>query len=95
MHRCIDMKTKFWKIAVYSTDRVEGGQEEGGWYFTAGERIKEGKLLFKDAHKARKAINLFNKLYGKRITSNNFGLEADFYFRGTPVYFPKYPPSYS
>lgn len=89
------MRTKYWKIAVYSTDRVEGGQEEGGWYFTAGERIKEGKLLFKDARKARKAINLFNKLYGKRITSFSFGLEADFYFRGTPEHFPKYPPSYS
>ena len=89
------MKSKYWKIAVYTTDRVEGGQEEGGWYYTAGERVKEGKLLFKDARKARKAINLFNKLYGKRITSCNLGLEADFYFRGTPEHFPKYPPSYS
>jgi hypothetical protein len=28
-------KIKFWKLAVYYTDRLEGGPEEGGWYYTA------------------------------------------------------------
>ena len=36
-------KVKFWKVAVYHTDRLEGGSEEGGWYFTAGDRVKDGK----------------------------------------------------
>jgi len=89
------MKSNYWKIAIYSTDRVEGGQEEGGWYFTAGERVKEGKTLFKDPRKANRACVLFNKLYGKKITSCDQGLEANYYYRGTPEHFPKYPPSYS
>ena len=36
---------KYWKLAVYKTDRLLGGHEEGGWYYTAGERIKEGKIF--------------------------------------------------
>ena len=35
---------KFWKLAVYKTDRLLGGHEEGGWYYNAGERLKEGKI---------------------------------------------------
>jgi hypothetical protein len=33
-------KDRFWKLAVYHTDRLEGGSEEGGWYYTAGDRVK-------------------------------------------------------
>ena len=88
-------KVKFWKVAVYHTDRLEGGSEEGGWYFTAGDRVKEGKTLFKDIKKALRACRMFNKRFGKKITSFEYGLMADVYYRGTPESFPKYPPSYS
>lgn len=88
-------KVKFWKLAVYRTDRLEGGTEEGGWYYTAGDRIKEGKTLFYDATKAFRACRLFNKLYGKKWNSIEYGVECDVYYRGTPDHFPKYPPCYS
>jgi hypothetical protein len=45
-------KDKFWKLAVYHTDRLEGGSEEGGWYYTAGDRVKEGKIKFTDPKKS-------------------------------------------
>ena len=86
---------KFWKLAVYRTDRLLGGHEEGGWYYTAGEKIKEGKLIFTDLDKASRACNLFNKLYGKKWTTIGFGVLCDVYYRGTPDYFPKYRPYYS
>jgi len=38
---------------------------------------------------------LFNKLYGKKWSSIEYGVECDVYYRGTPKSFPKYPPSYS
>jgi hypothetical protein len=44
----VEDKIKFWKLAVYYTDRLEGGPEEGGWYYTAGDRVKEGKTNFTD-----------------------------------------------
>jgi hypothetical protein len=50
---------KFWKLAVYQTDRLLGGHEEGGWYYTAGDRIKEGKINFSDPQKAFRACRLF------------------------------------
>ena len=40
-------------------------------------------------------MSIANKLYGKKITSCDQGLEANYYYRGTPEHFPKYPPSYS
>ena len=88
-------KIKFWKLAVYYTDRLEGGPEEGGWYYTAGDRVKEGKINFTDPQKAFRACRLFNKLYGKKMNSIEYGVECDVYYRGTPKSFPKYPPSYS
>jgi hypothetical protein len=88
-------KDRFWKLAVYHTDRLEGGSEEGGWYYTAGDRVKEGKIKFTDPKKALRACRLFNKLYGKRINSYQYGVEAEVYFRGSPKEFPKYPPNYS
>lgn len=32
-----DKVREFYAVAVYSTDRVYGGPEEGGWWYTAGE----------------------------------------------------------
>lgn len=29
----------FWTVAIYLVDKVYGGPEEGGWYYTGGERI--------------------------------------------------------
>jgi hypothetical protein len=29
----------FWTVAIYMTDRAYGGPEEGGWYYTKGERV--------------------------------------------------------
>ena len=86
---------KFWKIAVYKTDRLFGGHEEGGWYYDAGDRIKEGKLIFTDINKAHKACHLFNKLYGSFSNSAEYGLRCAVYYRGTPEFFPKHIPIYS
>jgi hypothetical protein len=60
-------KDKFWKLAVYYTDRLEGGSEEGGWYYTAGDRVKEGKTKFTDPKKALRACRLFNKGMAKEL----------------------------
>ena len=86
---------KFWKLAVYKTDRLLGGHEEGGWYYTAGERLKEGKLSFSDPKKAFRACRLFNKLFGNKWNSIEYGIECDVYYRGTPDSFPKQRPYYS
>jgi len=86
---------KFWKLAVYKTDRLLGGHEEGGWYYTAGDRIKEGKLKFTDPRKAFRACSKFNRMFGSKGNSIEYGLKCDVYYRGTPDYFPKYRPYYS
>ena len=86
---------KFWKLAVYRTDRLLGGHEEGGWYYTAGERIKKGKKIFSDPEKAFNACRLFNKLHGKKWSSIEYGVECRVYYRGTPSYFPAVRPYYS
>mgnify|MGYP001024482311 CR=1 FL=1 len=86
---------KFWKIAVYRTDRLLGGQEEGGWYYDAGDRIKEGKIEYTDPKKAYRACRLFNKLFGSKGNSIEYGIECDVYYRGTPESFPQHTPYYS
>ena len=29
----------FWTVAIYMIDRAYGGREEGGWWYTTGQRI--------------------------------------------------------
>lgn len=29
----------FWTVAIYLVDRAYGGPEEGGWWYTTGERV--------------------------------------------------------
>ena len=29
----------FWTVAIYLIDRSYGGPEEGGWYYTSGDRV--------------------------------------------------------
>lgn len=29
----------FWTVAIYLVDRAYGGPEEGGWWYTCGERV--------------------------------------------------------
>ena len=72
-------------------DRLGGGLYGGtsNWVFPP---LFSGKVEAKDKEEANEKIN---KLYGKKITSCNQGLEANYYYRGTPEHFPKYPPSYS
>ena len=53
-------KKKFWVLGVYKTDRLFGGHEEGGWYYDAGERVKEGKRLYTDKDKAYRAAFSYN-----------------------------------
>ena len=88
------MAKKFWKIAVYSYGRAYGGPEEGGWYFDAGDRIKEGKLIFTDPKKANRACGLFNKLFSKSWSNRETGIVCQVYFRGTPEFFPTKTPYY-
>jgi hypothetical protein len=58
-------KDKFWKLAVYYTDRLEGGSEEGGWYYTAGDRVKEGKTKFTDPKKLYELVGCLIKVWQK------------------------------
>jgi hypothetical protein len=70
-------KDKFWKLAVYYTDRLEGGSEEGGWYFTAGDRVKEGKTLFTDPRESFDGlVGCLIRGLARRITSSEYGLDG-------------------
>jgi hypothetical protein len=35
----------FYTVALYLEDRVYGGAEEGGWYYTAGRRVNDALEL--------------------------------------------------
>lgn len=40
--------TEKWFVAVYAVSREYGGAEEGGWYFDAGELVKEVEVATED-----------------------------------------------
>jgi hypothetical protein len=88
------MVKKFWKLAVYKTDRTFGGSEEGGWYYQSGERLKEGKTKFTSKAKAIHACYLFNKFYGNTWNTFQYGKICDVFYRGTPEQIPTKKPIY-
>ena len=70
-------KPKLWKIGVYLTCRSFGGSEEGGWYYTEGDRIKEIKKSFFNIDTARKWANRLNNYIQKNGVIHKF--ESDNY----------------
>ena len=89
------VKKKFWVLGVYKTDRLFGGHEEGGWYYDAGQRVKEGKRLYTDKDKADRAAFSYNKRFGCTCNSIEYGISCRVYYRGTPEYYPQKTPYYS
>jgi hypothetical protein len=48
-----EREAKWFSIAYYTTDRVYGGPEEGGWYYTYGDREDETVRVYENTPEQR------------------------------------------
>lgn len=95
-----------YSVAVYELDQAYGGPEEGGWWFTTGERVENSKVrVVGDREEARRIARRINRaLHHKRITHPRRGLSSVAYagghyearvFEGSPpANFPEHRPHY-
>ena len=92
-----NMSKKYWKISIYSLNRAYGGSEEGGWWYTEGDRVREIKKTFLDKLSALKYSKRINELLLKRFGKTREGWSlygTEVFYRGTPDYFPSRKPIY-
>lgn len=56
---------QFVSVAAYSTDRAYGGPEEGGWYYTEGDRIDATLRCFEpgDYPQVQEYVELLHRRY--------------------------------
>ena len=50
-----DVPASWWTVAVYTSDPVYGGPEEGGWYYRAGLLTEHGRVQFFDDYNEAQA----------------------------------------
>jgi|DEB0MinimDraft_3_1074331.scaffolds.fasta_scaffold24044_2 hypothetical protein len=71
-------------ISIYQTYRELGGQEEGGWYYTAGEKHRDLKKVFKTKDELKAALtriqpaldrdgSRYDRVLEARVYENQFG----------------------
>lgn len=68
--RCHNREAKWWSVGVYDKDRVYGGPEEGGWYYSAGDLTYKWEVRgFEDMDEARRYADQLREKYfeDKRI----------------------------
>lgn len=53
-----DVPAHWWTVAVYTSYRVYGGPEEGGWWYDAGYLTEHGRVRFFDDYSAADAYYL-------------------------------------
>ena len=96
----------FYTVAVYLIDRVRGGPEEGGWYYTAGELITDADFpiprivkTWEEATDARNEMQeeLAAHNEGRRDISSVLSegmYSAEIHAEIAPKYFPETRPYY-
>ena len=52
-----EVPARWWTVGVYTTYRVYGGPEEGGWWYAAGSLTEHGRMRFFDDFEAALAYN--------------------------------------
>ena len=91
-------------VAVYELDRVYGGPEEGGWWYTTGDLVrihsveKSEERAWQKAARLNRSLAFKEKLSDRRplssIAYNGGSLGAGVYENTAPEHFPEYPPFY-
>jgi hypothetical protein len=41
-----DVPAKWWAVAIYEEGQAYGGAEEGGWWYSVGHLVEQGKIRF-------------------------------------------------
>lgn len=93
---------KVWIVAVYLIDRAYGGPEEGGWYYTCGERVRVMRTFKREERADAYAARLGDKLdatlnKGRRSISSVLSTgryAAEVHPESAPAYFPESRPYY-
>lgn len=96
---------KVWAVGVYDCNRLFGGREEGGWWFDAGDLVRQVRQ-FRNERRA----HAYGERLNKRLQSRAFGPNQGkreytsvlsdgeyqaFVFGGVcPAYFPAERPHY-
>jgi hypothetical protein len=62
-----------WYVTVYETERVYGGPEEGGWYYTAGEAIRH--IRVRGFNAANRLAEEITDSSSRKIINGEFGYE--------------------
>ena len=103
------MQKNTYIVSVYETDRVKGGNEEGGWWFDVGTPYQEPEAIallrvFTDLEKAKAyrdeikaTVTAWNELEGRRDPNSvlcNGWLEVFIDENELPTPYPKEHPHY-
>lgn len=102
------MNKAFYSVAIYLIDRVYGGPEEGGWYYTAGELATEPEFAkylrgfdeFDEAHRYANSVNddpFLITINADRPDTHSVlseGRYAAIVSEGVPTHFPLERPHY-
>ena len=83
-----DRKATYWSVALYVTGQAYGGPEEGGWYYTAGNRVETAKIRVFESYK--KAVKYCTKLETEFPDLQARGFTEELPPKGWPTTKPRY-----
>lgn len=98
VHWWKDRPADWFSVAVYTSERMYGGPEEGGWYYDAGNLVEHHRIKFFD--KYEEAQEYARELWDWCEEENKDMGEMRFVVRCTTeampdTYYPKHRPYYS